>query len=427
MPKQVRRKWTPHAGQLPIIQSAARFRVCPCGRRFGKTEMAQYETADFALEQPGTLVWWISPSYDDANELGYLPIKRILESIDMVADFRRQKPRYIELPNGSRISFRSADRPESLQGRGVDFITVDEAGDVSGETYRAEIRPSITDTGGDVLLIGTPTGRNYFQDLAERGKDGANPNIETFQRTSYQNPHVPDYEIDAARDELPERVFEREYLAKFAEAEGAVFPGVWDRNCVTYDLSSYQGTSPYYTGVDLGRQKNFSAISVLDSTGKLSHFDRIRRVSWNIIENRVKRVATNYAPSFIRMDASRDNQIIENIDSAVRSATVEYVKFGGGKTKNNLIENLSARLELGDIQLPDSGEELEIILRELEAYQYDTTKAGNVRYGPPSGTHDDAVDSLALAAKPPESKENSGTWGRSAGRSAAGNNRSGTF
>jgi hypothetical protein len=389
--------------------------------------MAQYETADFALEQPGTLVWWISPSYDDANELGYLPIKRILESIDMVADFRRQKPRYIELPNGSRISFRSADRPESLQGRGVDFITVDEAGDVSGETYRSDIRPSITDTGGDVLLIGTPTGRNYFQDLAERGKDGANPNIETFQRTSYQNPHVPDYEIDAARDELPERVFEREYLAKFAEAEGAVFPGVWDRNCVTYDLSSYQGTSPYYTGVDLGRQKNFSAISVLDSTGKLSHFDRIRRVSWNIIENRVKRIATNYSPSFIRMDASRDNQIVENIDSSTPFATVEYVKFGGGKTKNNLIENLSARLELGDIQLPDSGEELEIILRELEAYQYDTTKAGNVRYGPPSGTHDDAVDSLALAAKPPESKENSGTWGRSAGRSAAGSDRSGTF
>jgi hypothetical protein len=33
----------------------------------------------------------------------------------------------------------------------------------------------------------------------------------------------------------------------------------------------------------------------------------------------------------------------------------------------------------------------------MEVFEYDVTRAGNVRYNAPEGFHDDAIDSLALA------------------------------
>ncbi|MCR4398946.1 MAG: hypothetical protein NUV93_08290, partial [Firmicutes bacterium] len=37
------------------------------------------------------------------------------------------------------------------------------------------------------------------------------------------------------------------------------------------------------------------------------------------------------------------------------------------------------------------------LLNELEAFEYEISRAGNVKYGAPEGQHDDCVISLALA------------------------------
>src|SRR5579875_2124235 len=55
--------YTPHKGQRVLHRSEARFRVATCGRRWGKTYACANEIVKFAWEHPGTLTWWVAPTY----------------------------------------------------------------------------------------------------------------------------------------------------------------------------------------------------------------------------------------------------------------------------------------------------------------------------------------------------------------------------
>ena len=73
----------------------------------------------------------------------------------------------VQLVNGSSIMIRSADNPDSIRGIGVDFVVIDEAADIPrlDDTWRAVIRPTLSDREGHALIIGSPKGRNYFYDM----------------------------------------------------------------------------------------------------------------------------------------------------------------------------------------------------------------------------------------------------------------------
>jgi len=62
-------------------------------------------------------------------------------------------------------------------------------------------------------------------------------------------------------------------------------------------------------------------------------------------------------------------------------------------SKQALIDSLVLAIEGKTIAYP----EIPQLLNELEIYEYEMTRAGNVRMNAPSGYHDDCVISLALA------------------------------
>lgn len=400
----IRRKWKPHAAQRVIRNDGTRFRICVCGRRFGKTEMCHHEAIEYALTHENAHIWWVAPTFGDANELGFDPmIEDIIPPALIDGEPKRSAPREFSFKKtGSTISFRSAERMDSLRGRGLDLLIIDEAGSTPDRAWKAELRPSLVDTGGAMIAIGTPRGRNWFFEWFQRGQDEEIENTQSFRFTTYDNPTIPEEEIEESRAELPERVFKREYLAKFLEDEGAVFGNVRERNAKEYDLESAIGSAPFTIGVDLGRTKNFTAIDVLDQHGTLVHSERLRGGSWSGIGDAIKRVHERYSPSSTFLDSTRDNALIQNLQRD--GVAVEPVRFTAQK-KNEMVENLAARLELGEIVLSEDAEQL---IAELEAFEFETTKAGNIRYTAPAGTHDDHVDALALAANQPEVA--SATW-----------------
>jgi transcription-repair coupling factor (superfamily II helicase) len=55
----------PHINQRAILDSQARYRVVMCGRRFGKSELAQIEITLAALN--GKQVAYITPTYQLAR------------------------------------------------------------------------------------------------------------------------------------------------------------------------------------------------------------------------------------------------------------------------------------------------------------------------------------------------------------------------
>lgn len=397
---QIKRGWSPHPKQRAIMADTTRFRVVPAGRRFGKTLMARREAAERALSAPNQYIWYMAPTDEDARELAFEPLRNELPASVFAGKPKETPPREIRFTNGSRISFRSA-RSQS-RGRGIDHVVVEEAGEQENDVWYAVLRPSLSDTLGTALIIGTPKGRNWFYELYSRGLDPTDTEVSSWHATTYDNPHVADSEIEQARATLPERVFRQEYLAEFLGDEGEVFGNVRDRNTRPYALGDVTGVEPYTTGVDLARTANYTVAATLDSEGMLVGFFRTRGGTWAAMKTRLKQYLDPF-PGNAYLDSTRDNKVVEDLARELQHVDVTPVRFTP-QAKADLIENLAARLETEDIILPAEGtpatpRDTDVLLAELDSYQYDTTPSGNVRYGPPEGHNDDAVDALALAAK----------------------------
>ena len=146
----------PHAGQLEVHQSPARFKVLGAGRRWGKTRLGVNECLDVAAH--GGRAWWIAPSYK-VSEVGWRAIRRMGAAMGAAIS---KADRTVTLHTGGQIGVRSADNPDSLRGEGLDFAVLDEVAFMKEEAWAEALRPALSGRKGGALFISTPKGRNWF-------------------------------------------------------------------------------------------------------------------------------------------------------------------------------------------------------------------------------------------------------------------------
>jgi len=378
--------------QQAVLASDARFRVVAAGRRTGKTTLAGFETARRMAHGDGDwLGYWIAPTHDIADT-GFRLMTDALPD-DVVASTKRSPPREIELVHGPRLGFRTVSGGANVSV-GLDWVVIDEAAKAIPEsTWTQELRPTLSDRDGDALFISTPDGKGWFHDWWHRGQSDDHSGVASWRWTTYANPHVPDDEVDAAREELPERIFKQEYLAQFLDDTGGVFDA--DAATEAYQppggpAPASEATPPYRLAVDLARSEDYLAIIGLGADGVVSHLTRERGLSWPAIQRRIERVADAHSDPAVAIDATRDTKLVADLETA--GVDVRPVTFTAQR-KQTLIENLAAGLEAGDVTVPAET----ILATELAVFEYETTRAGNVRYGAPEGHHDDTVDALAMA------------------------------
>ena len=204
--------------QKQIAQNPSRFRVAACGRRFGKTFLARNQIARYA-SPPEQRVWYIAPSYRQAKQILWQPLKKKLLDINWVKRIN-ESDLSIRLVNGSEISLKGADNYDSLRGVGLNFVIFDECADIDPETWFEVIRPTLSDTSGHALFLGTPKGTNWFKDLWDRSTTDSN--WASFQYTTLDGGRVPSEEISAAKNDLDARTFRQEYEATFETFSGRV-------------------------------------------------------------------------------------------------------------------------------------------------------------------------------------------------------------
>jgi len=367
-------KWEPHEHQAEAYHSDARFIVVAAGRRSGKTTLAAVEMVERALR--GGTGWrgaWVTPGHS-ITETGFRAIDDAVA--DDVIDSRKQSPPYRhEFTSGGRIDYLTTGGDPNVS-EGYDYVVIDEAGkDVPERAWTQELRPTLSNTGGEALFISTPDGKDWFHGWWQRGQSPDYPDVDSFRWTTYDAPHIPDAEVDAAREELPERIFEQEYLATFRDDTG----GVFDVDPEPYDLDAVEG--PYRAGVDLARSEDYLAIVVLGADGRVAHLTRERGLSWPQIQRRVERVHGQYECP-VAIDATRDNKVVGDLETA--GVDIRPVTFSAQR-KQALVENLAAGIEAGEVTVPEDT----ILATELSVFEYETTRAGNIRYGAPDGHHDD--------------------------------------
>lgn len=389
--------YTPHRGQIPVHRSQARRRVLVCGVRWGKTWCAAMEGLAAAVA-PATdsKGWVVGPTYDLAN--------RVFRQIVLVATSRiphlivelKESERLLVLRNLagglSEIRAKSADSPVSLLGEGLDWLIIDEAAQLRSEIWTARLSQRLLERRGWALIITTPTGRGWVYDEFRKGQ-GRDPDYESWNAPSAQNPIIDPALIEAERARLPERIFRQEYLGEFLEGAGAVFHGV--RDCATGTFLDPIPGQVYFAGLDLARVEDYTVLTIMNRKHQVVFVDRFHRLDWDIQVNRIRATADRYNRAHILVDSTGCG---EPVFEALRRAgcRVEPYPFTA-KSKSDLITNLSLMIEQRKIVLPRPEIWPEGI-DELEAFQFTVTDTGGVKMEAPYGYHDDCAVSLALAA-----------------------------
>ena len=223
--------------QRMIADAPFRFRVACCGRRFGKTHLALREIAKFAAK-PDQKVIYVAPTYRMAKNILWKKLKKKLTSINWVKKINETELS-LELVNGSEIQLKGADNYDSLRGTGNDFIVMDEIADMHPEAWYEVLRPTLSDTGGHALFLGTPKGMNHFKDLFDNAQTKSN--WMSFQFTTLDGGNVPLEEIEAARQDLDLRTFKQEYEATFENFSGIIAYSFGEHNILPADsVNAYE-------------------------------------------------------------------------------------------------------------------------------------------------------------------------------------------
>lgn len=217
-------EWKLHLTQASVASDLHRFRVLCCGRRWGKTTLAIDQMKACAIAKPSRIAY-IAPTLQQARDIAWEQLKKDCAN---VAISIREAPRLeIVLPTQkggeSLIVLRGWEAIETLRGQAFDMIVIDEVAMMRNfwMNWQEVIRPTLTDTKGEVLFISTPRGFNHFYDLFNL--QDTDVDFKSFHYASSDNPFLPQEEIEKAKSELSLERFAQEYLADFKKTEGLVY------------------------------------------------------------------------------------------------------------------------------------------------------------------------------------------------------------
>ena len=366
----------PHAAQRAVLDSPARFRVMMCGRRFGKSLISQNISIENGLANKK--VAYITPTY----QLGKTFFQEICKILPEKVYKKNETDLTINFITGGQIRFFTGERLDALRGLKFHLVIIDEASYIANleDGWLNSIRPTLTDYKGLAIFLSTPRGKNFFYSLYMKGGE---PDWEAFKFTTYDNPHIDPSEVDAAKFQLPNVVFEQEYMANPMENAANPFGSEHINACVKDGIA---GKAEYY-GIDLAKSVDWTVIIGLDKAGHVVHFERFQK-DWMQTKETILKLPKNLP---IMIDSTGVG------DAIVEELQKKFTQMHGFKftstSKQQLLEALANSIQTKTISYPTG-----LIKEELEIFEYTFTSTG-VRYSAPSGFHDDCVIALALANK----------------------------
>lgn len=384
-----------HPAQLDIVETAKRFNVLQCGRRFGKTVLGLYLAVNKAV-QMGVPVGWFAPTYKMLHEQWQ---EAIAMARDVIIAASKQE-RQLTFSGGGRIDFWSLENPDAGRGRKYAMVVVDEASIVRELelAWTSAIRPTLTDLRGGAWFLGTPKGRNYFHTLYTKGQDSQSEEWRSWRYATTMNPYMSVHEVAGAKADLPDHVYSQEYEGVPADDAGNPFGLDAIRECT---IAAPTGRPPHVWGIDLAKSSDWTVCLALDADGAVAVCDRWQGPWEQTIERLLRTVTTGLA--YVDSTGVGD-PIVEALQKRA-PGRFEGFKFTSA-SKQQLMEGLTLALQQKTIRIPRG-----VVQNELESFEYEYTRHGGVKYSAPSGLHDDAVCALALAVAAKRTRRAPGNLG----------------
>lgn len=229
MPMDIKLGMELHANQQHIQDNAKKFNVIKAGKRFGKTKLALFRSLQKAGRLPGGVVWSVAPTYKQAKQIAWWELLAILPP--QLIRRKIETELFIELWNECRLQLIGADNEDNLRGPKLDHVVMDEAAYCKPHIWPAILSGQLLggSKSGTADFISSPNkdGVNWFTGFhadAKARMEAGDPEWAAFYYTIYDNPTIPVAEIEKIKAQVPDDIWELEYMAKESALSGLWFP-----------------------------------------------------------------------------------------------------------------------------------------------------------------------------------------------------------
>jgi len=381
--------------QQKVWADPTRFKVVAAGRRTGKSRLAAYLLLVNALQCDKGHVWYIANTQGQARDVLW---QVLLEAGHGVIESSHVNNMQIRLVNGSTITLKGADRPETMRGVSLKFVVLDEYGSMKPEVWEQIIRPALADQKGSALFIGTPLGRNHFYDLYKYAESEKDKDYRAWHFTSFDNELLDPTEIEAARNSMSSFAFRQEFMASFEAAQSDLFKDEW----IKYgNEENAPSGGVYYIAVDLAgfedvskqasnKKKHLdeSAIAIVKVHQEGWWIEHIEHGRWDIKQtaDKILKICKQYDTKVIGIERGMaKNAVLPYLQDLMRRynyyVSVIELTHGNKKKVDRIVWALQGRFEHGRITLKKA-EWNKVFVDQLLNF-------------PNSGVHDDLIDAVA--------------------------------
>ncbi|MEJ5092792.1 hypothetical protein GEO21_22370 [Sphingobacterium faecium] len=379
--------------QQEIYDSKVRRITVMAGRQAGKTTLmfqiairelvkGKYKSGKYVS------VLYVTPKLNLA-ELFFKEFLALLPE-DIIIESNATK-RYIKIITGAEITFKGAEAGiTSFRGFRHSLVICDEFAFYKGceNLWLEGIEPSMMSYKRDAraYFVSTPLGQNYFYTQYLRGKN-EELGYESFYFTSLDNPYLDKDFIENKRKELPQIIFEQEYLALPSANASNPFGLHINKNIIP-ELSKKRSE---VFGIDLAKTVDFTVLLGLatgsEGVAEMSYFDRFQKEDWNFVKDKIRALPRN-VDKLIDSTGVGD-PILDDLKLSVPN--IKGFKFNT-QSKQNLIKEFIKAVEIGAIKYTQA------VADEMNVYTYKYNPVtGHCKYGSQESYHDDIVTACALA------------------------------
>lgn len=382
-----------HPKQLEVFNNKTRFKVVAAGRRFGKSRLAAWTLLIEALKSKEKDVFYVAPTFQQAKDIMWGMIKELGHEVIAAA---HENTAVLTLVNGRKIYLKGSDRPDTLRGVGLAYIVLDEYADMKANVWEQILRPALADVQGGAMFIGTPKGRNHFYEIYKLGENGKDPEWSSFHYTSYDNPLIPETEIEAAKRSMSSFAFRQEFMSSFEAASRDLFKPEWiqyeeeepkdGRFFIAVDLAGFINVDK--ESGNKNKKLDETAIAVVKVHQEGWWVADILHGRWDIQEtcNQIIKAVIKYEPTAVGIEkGSLKNATMPYLTDLMRRYNryfrIDEVTHGNQKKTDRIVWALQGRFENGKVAL-NYGEWNNEFIDQLVNF-------------PNSQLHDDLIDALA--------------------------------
>jgi phage terminase large subunit-like protein len=302
----------------------------------------------------------------------------------------------ITLINGSTISLKGSDRPETMRGVSLKFVVLDEYGSMKPEVWEQIIRPALADQKGTALFIGTPFGRNHFYDLFKYAENGEDDEYQAWHFTSFDNELLDPKEIEAAKKSMSSFAFRQEFMASFEAGGGNIFKPEWikftdeepkdGRYFIAVDLAGFENVASAMTAKK--KRLDQTAIAIVKVTHEGWFVKKIDYGRWDIKEtaNRIFNAVRDFEPVCVGIErGALKNAVLPYLGDLMRKNNryfrVEDVTHGNKAKNDRITWALQGRMEHGKITFNKA--------------DWNSELSDQLLNFPNTQVHDDLIDALS--------------------------------